>query len=235
MAEPNDGQVITEAWEAYVNQDPTDNVFTRHALLEELRKNGLFEKQNGRAIFHILEYAQNSTVKWMSEYEELAVEAQTTFDQAEYAWKLVGGDVPISEFEKAITAAGAGKFDLLAKKIDNLKSTIEETINTACFSVPNVALAANPQARWQLGNAPRVDPDLRGHYMHNWNFAVTKTTPIQGRVNLTLRAEAFNLFNRSQFGMPNTQVTTAAQSNLGRVTTQSNQPRLIQLAFRLTF
>jgi hypothetical protein len=107
--------------------------------------------------------------------------------------------------------------------------------NTACFSVPNAAVSTNPQARWQLGNAPRVDPDLRGHYMHNWNMAVTKTTPIQGRVNLTLRAEAFNLFNRTQFGMPNTQVTTAAQSNLGRVTTQSNQPRLIQLAFRLTF
>ena len=35
--------------------------------------------------------------------------------------------------------------------------------------------------------------------------------------------------------MPNTQVTTAAQSNLGRITSQSNQPRLIQLAFRLTF
>jgi hypothetical protein len=107
--------------------------------------------------------------------------------------------------------------------------------NTACFSVPNAAVSTNPQARWQLGNAPRVDPDLRGHYMHNWNFAVTKMTPLHGRVNLTLRAEAFNLFNRTQFGMPNTQVTTAAQSNLGRITTQSNQPRLIQLAFRLTF
>ena len=112
---------------------------------------------------------------------------------------------------------------------------LDQWFNTACFSVPNAAVSTNPQARWQLGNAPRVDPDLRGHYMHNWNFAVTKTTPIQGRVNLTLRAEAFNLFNRTQFGMPNTQVTTAAQSNLGRITTQSNQPRLIQLAFRLTF
>ena len=89
--------------------------------------------------------------------------------------------------------------------------------------------------RTYRGDAPRVDPDLRGHYMHNWNFAVTKATALHGRVNLTLRAEAFNLFNRTQFGMPNTQVTTAAQSNLGRVATQSNQPRLLQLAFRLTF
>jgi hypothetical protein len=112
---------------------------------------------------------------------------------------------------------------------------LDRWFNTSCFSVPNAALATNPQARWQLGDAPRVDPDLRGHHMHNWNFAVTKTTPIQGRVNLTLRAEAFNLFNRTQFGMPDRTVTTAAQSNLGRVTSQLNQPRLIQLAFRLTF
>jgi hypothetical protein len=112
---------------------------------------------------------------------------------------------------------------------------LDRWFNTACFSVPNAAVSTNPEARWQLGDAPRVDPDLRGHHMHNWNFAVTKTTPIHGRVNLTLRAEAFNLFNRAQFAMPNTQVTTAAQSNLGRITTQSNQPRLIQLAFRLTF
>jgi hypothetical protein len=107
--------------------------------------------------------------------------------------------------------------------------------NTACFTVPNAALATNPQARWQLGNAPRVDPDLRGHHMHNWNFAVTKTTAVRGRVNLMFRAEAFNMFNRTQFGMPNTQATTAAQSNFGRVTSQLNQPRLVQLAFKLTF
>ena len=32
--------------------------------------------------------------------------------------------------------------------------------------------STDPRLRWQLGNAPRVDPDLRGHGIHNWNFAV---------------------------------------------------------------
>lgn len=112
---------------------------------------------------------------------------------------------------------------------------LDRWFNTACFSVPNATVSTNPQARWQLGNSPRVDPDLRGHYMHNWNFAVTKSTQIRGDVKLTLRAEAFNLFNRTQFGLPDRTVTTAAQSNLGRVTSQLNQPRLMQLALRLTF
>ena len=65
--------------------------------------------------------------------------------------------------------------------------------------------------------------------------SVTKTTPLYGSVNMTLRAEAFNLFNRTQFGLPGRTVTTAAQSTLGQVTSQLNQPRLIQLALRLTF
>jgi hypothetical protein len=112
--------------------------------------------------------------------------------------------------------------------------------NTSCFSVPNAGFnaanpASDPRLRWALGDAPRTDPDLRMHGVNNWNFAVSKTTRIGDKVNLMLRVEAFNLFNRVQFGRPNTAVTTAATSTLGEVTSQANQPRLMQLAFRLTF
>ncbi len=112
---------------------------------------------------------------------------------------------------------------------------LNQWFNTSCFSVPSAASASDPRLRWQLGDAPRTDSDLRGHGVNNWNLAISKTTPLQGGVNLTLRAEAFNLFNRVQFGMPNGTVSTAATSTFGRVTSQRNQPRLIQLAARLTF
>jgi hypothetical protein len=117
---------------------------------------------------------------------------------------------------------------------------LDQWFNTSCFSVPNAGFVAgdpssDPRLRWQLGNEPRTDPDLRGDGINNWNVAVAKTTRVRNRVNLTLRAEAFNLFNRVQFGLPNTQVTTAATTTLGRVTTQANQPRLMQLALRVAF
>jgi hypothetical protein len=95
--------------------------------------------------------------------------------------------------------------------------------------------STNPALRWQLGDAPRTDPDLRAHGVNNWNLAVAKMTRIGDRVNLTFRVEAFNLFNRVQFGRPNTQASTAANNTFGQVTSQANQPRLMQLAFRLTF
>ena len=112
--------------------------------------------------------------------------------------------------------------------------------NTSCYTVPNAAFvaadpASDPRLRWALGDTPRVDPDLRAHGVHNWNFAISKQTRLTGRVNLTLRAEAFNLFNRVQFGPPNTVASTAATANFGQVTTQANQPRLLQLAARLAF
>jgi len=126
------------------------------------------------------------------------------------------------------------------KKIDgSAEDRLNMWFNTSCFSVPNAGFVAadpssDPRLRWQLGNAPRTDPDLRGQGVNNWNFAISKRTKI-GPTDLTLRLEAFNLFNRVQFGPPNTQVTTAANSTFGQVTTQANQPRLMQLAFRLAF
>jgi hypothetical protein len=112
--------------------------------------------------------------------------------------------------------------------------------NTDCFSVPNAAFVAanpstDPSVRWDLGNAERTDPDLRAHGVHNWNMAFSKTTRIGDKMNLMLRIEAFNLFNRVQFGRPNTEASTAATSIFGQVTSQANQPRLMQLAMRLTF
>lgn len=127
------GQTVAAAWEAYVNQDPADNIFKRHWLLEQMRANGSFEKQNGSVIRCNLEYATNPNVKFMSELETLTVSRPDTFDYAEFIWKHCGGDVPMTDFERGITAGGAAKFDLEARKLENLKNSLEETINTAMF------------------------------------------------------------------------------------------------------
>ena len=127
------------------------------------------------------------------------------------------------------------------KKVSgSARDRLNRWFNTDCFSVPNAGFVAgdastDPALRWKLGNATRTDPDLRAHGVHNWNLAVAKTTRIRDRVNLTFRIEAFNLFNRVQFGPPNTQASTAANNTFGQVTTQVNQPRLMQLAMRMTF
>jgi hypothetical protein len=128
------GQLIASAWEDYVAQDPADQIFNFFWLLENLRGGESFKKGAGNPITGTIEYAENSTVKAMGELETLDVTRVDVFDRYEYAWKFVGGDIVMSEFEKMITAGAAGKFDLEAGKIDNLKNTMMKQINTDLFS-----------------------------------------------------------------------------------------------------
>ncbi|HEY1950124.1 MAG TPA: carboxypeptidase regulatory-like domain-containing protein [Bryobacteraceae bacterium] len=106
------------------------------------------------------------------------------------------------------------------------QSRLNGWFNAACFSVP---------AAYTLGNAGRTDPVLRGPGIANYNASLLKRTAITERFNLEFRTEVYNLFNRVQFGLPNTTITSAANSTAGYVTTQINDPREIQLALRLIF
>ncbi len=131
---PNKGQLVAAAWEDYVKQDPTDNIFPRSWLLENLREGNAFRKGAGDPITGTIEYAVNTTVKSMSELETLDVVRVDVFDRYEYPWKFVGGDIVMSTFEQLVTAGAAGKFDLEAGKIDNLKKSFFNQINADCFS-----------------------------------------------------------------------------------------------------
>jgi len=106
------------------------------------------------------------------------------------------------------------------------QSRLTGWFNVSCFTVP---------AAYTLGNESLTDPVLRGPGINNFNFALFKKLPITERFRLEFRSEVFNLFNRVQFGFPNTTVTTAANPTTGYITTQINQPRLIQLALRLVY
>jgi hypothetical protein len=106
------------------------------------------------------------------------------------------------------------------------QSRLTDWFNPACFAVPTA---------YTLGNEARTDPNLRGPGIANYDFAIFKRTSITERFNLEFRAEAFNLFNRVQFAPPNTVATTAANNTFGVISSQLNQPRLMQLAMRFRF
>ena len=105
-------------------------------------------------------------------------------------------------------------------------SRIYDWFNPACFTVP---------AGYTLGDESETDGRVRGSGVNNFNFSAIKRTALTERFNLEFRAEFYNLFNRVQFGPPNTTITSAANSTAGYVTTQGNLPRLVQLTLRLVF
>ena len=98
--------------------------------------------------------------------------------------------------------------------------------NTSCFTQPS---------NYGFGNEPRADPSLRTQGIANWDAALFKGTAISERFNVQFRAEAFNLFNRVQFGQPSTVCCSTSNASFGVISSQLNLPRVIQFALRLNF
>lgn len=89
-------------------------------------------------------------------------------------------------------------------------------------------------AEFTLGNAARNYSDVRRDGHRNVDLAVLKNFLFaEGRQKVQLRAEFINAFNMVVYGTPGTNVSDPA--NFGRVASQGNQPRLIQLAVRYSF
>lgn len=107
-----------------------------------------------------------------------------------------------------------------------IQQRLDKAFNTECFSVPDA---------FTFGTESRTDPELRGHGINNFDFAVFKRTTIRELYQLEFRVETFNLFNRVKFSNPDTTVSTSATSTFGRITNQANTPRLLQLALRFRF
>jgi hypothetical protein len=61
---------------------------------------------------------------------------------------------------------------------------------------------------------------------------VAKKVQIRDSIGLQFRAEFFNLFNHPQFAPPDGALGNAG---FGRVTAQTNQPRIGQFSLRATF
>jgi len=107
-----------------------------------------------------------------------------------------------------------------------IQKRLTQAFNTSCYSVPGA---------FTFGSESRTDPVLRGAGINNWNASIYKITTLTERFRLEFRAEAFNLFNRVQFGNPGVQASTAAGNTFGIISSQLNTPRLIQLAMKLTY
>src|SRR5579883_767148 len=82
-----------------------------------------------------------------------------------------------------------------------------------------------------FGNLSRFI-DARGPGLFNWDLSIFKTFSIRERIRAQFRAEALNATNTPYFAVPN---TTLTNSQFGLITSQINNPRMLQLGTRITF
>jgi hypothetical protein len=102
-------------------------------------------------------------------------------------------------------------------------------INPSAFAIP---------ANGTWGNAGRNL--VRAPGVWQMDTALTKHNQLTERIGLEFRAEAFNLFNRAQFGLPNTNLSAAG--SFGQITqplnpgaTGTGTPRQYQFMLRVKF
>jgi hypothetical protein len=77
----------------------------------------------------------------------------------------------------------------------------------------------------------RVD-GLRSPFLKLWDISIVKQVPMGGRMRAQLNVEFLNAFNVVVFNDANTDPTNA---NFGKVTSQNNLPRDIQLGFKVVW
>ncbi len=84
---------------------------------------------------------------------------------------------------------------------------------------------------FQFGNAARMS-GARTKPLLNEDFSLLKIVNFGEHLKLQFRAEAFNIFNRTVFGFP---ATDLGGSDFGTIVTQANKPRSLQLGAKLLF
>jgi hypothetical protein len=73
---------------------------------------------------------------------------------------------------------------------------------------------------------------LRGHPLNLWDISLVKRVQFNDRVRAQFHVEFLNAFNKAIFNNPNVDPTNA---NFGKVTSQANLPRDIQIAAKFVF
>ena len=90
----------------------------------------------------------------------------------------------------------------------------------------------NPAA-YSYGNTPLTAAfGLRVPHAFNEDLSLKRNFKIKERVNFLLQWDAFNAFNNVRFAGPNINTTSSA---FGKITSQANTPRLMQISTRVEF
>jgi hypothetical protein len=136
-----------------------------------------------------------------------------------------GGPLAFSSATNTTFSQGGGQRpNLIGDPLLALRDrTLTRWFNTAAFAAPTA---------YTFGSTPRSLGSVRSDGLSGIDFSVVKNTRLVEGVALQFRAEFFNLTNTVRFAPPNTSFGSAA---FGQVSSQSNQPRVIQFALKLIY
>jgi len=111
----------------------TDNIFSRTAVLDFVKRRAKIDVQGGRNAVHPVMGARNSTFQNYSGYDTLTPAVDEIIDTAEYSWKQSAIYVPISGMEEAKNSGDKAVINLLKAKTSNAEMTAAEVFEEMLF------------------------------------------------------------------------------------------------------
>lgn len=135
MANPGVSELITTTLFKQ-SGEIQDAVINNNALLFLMKKDGLTQSvSGGYEMREPLFYDDNSTAKWYDGYEELDTTPQDVHTALVYQWKQMAGSVIISGKEERMNSGSKEQlFDLIAGRIDNLKTSLANLMDVGLNS-----------------------------------------------------------------------------------------------------
>lgn len=116
---------------------------------------------------------------------------------------------------------GGGQFpDCIAP--DHIHRTIDQWLDPDAYTQPG---------NYFFGNCSPT-PGVRAPGIKTWDLSLFKIFPITETKTIQFRAEAFNIWNTPQFGMPNSTINT---TTFGQISSVIIPPRQLQLALKFYF
>ncbi len=212
MPDPNLGQVTATAWENQIGKTPNDNIFNSRAFFYSLagggqaglKKGAGFEGRDasggGRVFDFPLEYTTNSTFKSYSEMEQLDTTRIDVFDAARYDWKINAGTVVWSDLEELRVAAGSGKIDLIAGKLENGKNSHIASMNQQLLGDGSGNNGKDMSGIKQIIATAPTSGTVGGINRANFSFWRNKQTSGTGTAFSILRASLRSIYNQCSRG-----------------------------------
>jgi hypothetical protein len=112
----------------------TDNIFSRTAVLDFLKRRAKLDAQGGRQAVHPVMGATNSTFQNYSGYDQLTPAVDELVDTAVYQWKQSAIYVPVSGIEEAKNSGDKAVIKLVKTKVENAEMTAAETFEDMLFN-----------------------------------------------------------------------------------------------------
>lgn len=167
-----------------------------------------------------------------------------SFDRLASGWQVTAIQNYLSGDPLVISSSFAPGFFSFAGLRADIVPGVPQTVSSNGLDTVNGTQYLNPDAfatpplspgndfALRFGNSPGFLPRTRGPAHVNEDFGIIKNTRLSERVAVQFRADMFNVFNRVGRGDPDTCVDCGS---FGLIFDPGNDPRVIQLALRLTF